>query len=210
MRKHVVQSGECLSSIAFANGFFWQSLWELPENAELRATRGSPFVLRPGDVLHIPELRQKTVVVDSNARHRFRRRGVPARLRLTLRIMDQPLANLPYTLEFGEELRQGTTDDQGTVDTHIPPDIERAILRVGEGEGALVYELLPRKLNPLDGIDGVQSRLTNLGYYRGPIDGKLDESTKAAIRQFQSDQGLVVSGELDAATLESLLRGHAC
>ena len=49
-----------------------------------------------------------------------------------------------------------------------------------------------------------QTRLSKLGYYRGAIDGDFGPQTSAAIRNFQIDSGLPVTGRLDSRTLRSL------
>lgn len=53
------------------------------------------------------------------------------------------------------------------------------------------------------GMDGqevtdLQTKLAELGYYNGNISGRYREGTRAAIREFQSDYGLDVTGEADA------------
>ena len=176
MKKHVVKADECISSIAFEHGFFWRSLWDLPQNSELKARRSSPFVLEPGDVVCIPELRARSANGASGFIHTFRRLGVPAQLHLRLRVLGQPLANLPYELEItGGTTLTGTTGTEGEVDVFVPPDTPRAILRVGAGDDAMVYDLTPRTLNPVESINGTQSRLANLGYYSGPLHGRQGE-----------------------------------
>ena len=50
----------------------------------------------------------------------------------------------------------------------------------------------------------VQQALTKGGYYRGPIDGNLGESTGAAISAYQREKGLPVTGDIDAKLLSSL------
>jgi len=79
---HTVQDGDCFDSIAMEHGFFPETLWNHGSNDDLREARKDPNVLLPGDIVHIPDL---TVGEESGAtekRHRFRRRGVPARLRI--------------------------------------------------------------------------------------------------------------------------------
>ena len=51
-----------------------------------------------------------------------------------------------------------------------------------------------------------QARLNALGYNVGTPDGKLGPKSVAAIRSFQQDKGLPVSGRLDTATLDALSR----
>ena len=50
----------------------------------------------------------------------------------------------------------------------------------------------------------VQTALAARGYDVGPIDGIMGSRTKAAIRAFQSDQGLEVDGRLSAGLVEKL------
>ena len=57
---HEVQEGECILSIAEAAGLFWETLWNHPDNADLKRERGSPHLLRPGDRLTVPELTKKS------------------------------------------------------------------------------------------------------------------------------------------------------
>jgi len=49
-----------------------------------------------------------------------------------------------------------------------------------------------------------QRVLSQRGYYRGAIDGIIGPQTRAAIRAWQADVGLPVTGNLDARTIRSL------
>ncbi len=53
-------------------------------------------------------------------------------------------------------------------------------------------------------IRQTQEALKTLGYQPGPVDGVSGPKTQGAIRKFQSDAGLPVSGVLDAQTLRTL------
>jgi Putative peptidoglycan binding domain len=53
-------------------------------------------------------------------------------------------------------------------------------------------------------VGAVQSELAKLGYYSGAIDGTLGDQTEAALARYQEDNGLSVTGIVDAATLQSL------
>ncbi len=50
----------------------------------------------------------------------------------------------------------------------------------------------------------VQQRLARLGYRPGPVDGRLGTKTRMAIRQFQKDRGLPVTGRIDSRFLKAL------
>lgn len=53
----------------------------------------------------------------------------------------------------------------------------------------------------------VQTALKRRGYYRGPIDGDIGSGSRAAIRAYQRDRGLSVTGRIDSALLRSLRIG---
>jgi Putative peptidoglycan binding domain len=50
----------------------------------------------------------------------------------------------------------------------------------------------------------VQVALARRGYYHGPIDGDIGPGTSAAIRAYQYDNGLRVTGYIDGALIRSL------
>jgi peptidoglycan hydrolase-like protein with peptidoglycan-binding domain len=45
-------------------------------------------------------------------------------------------------------------------------------------------------------VKNVQANLASLGYNPGPIDGRAGGQTRAAVRQYQADHGMAVTGEL--------------
>lgn len=59
-------------------------------------------------------------------------------------------------------------------------------------------------LLPDEVIANVQTALQNAGYYYGQITGSLGVDTRAAIGNFQRDNGLSITGAIDAATVEAL------
>lgn len=61
-------------------------------------------------------------------------------------------------------------------------------------------------LNPLT-MRLVEIRLAQLGLDTGSVDGRFDESTRRAIRRYQRDRELPVTGYLDETTLVRLLAG---
>jgi hypothetical protein len=81
---YIVKDGDCVSSIAFNHGFFWETLWNSGHNAELKSKRKDPNILQEGDVVHIPELTLKDESCATEKRHEFKLKGVPAKLKLRL------------------------------------------------------------------------------------------------------------------------------
>ena len=57
---------------------------------------------------------------------------------------------------------------------------------------------------PDDTVQAVQTLLTQLGYYTGPVDGIFGPTTRDAVANYQTAKQLDVSGSLSAPTLQSL------
>ena len=208
MLKHTIQQGECISSVAFRYGFFPDTLWNHPENAALKRLREDPNVLLEGDVVTVPDLDAGGVDAACEQRHRFRRKGVPEKLRL--RIEDDagaPVPNAPYTLTVDGVTRRGTTDGGGWVIESIPPDARAGTLLVGKPGEEQEHALELGRLDPITEISGVQARLRNLGY-DCEVTGRFDERTSGAVRKFQGDCALPVSGGVDDATRQEIKDRH--
>jgi hypothetical protein len=54
----------------------------------------------------------------------------------------------------------------------------------------------------------VQSALARRGYYAGPVDGVIGSGTRSAIRQFQNDDRLPVTGQIDGQLVQALKIGR--
>jgi N-acetylmuramoyl-L-alanine amidase len=201
-REHKVKAGECVSSIAFENGFAPDTLWDHPANADLRARRGSGNVLFPGDVVVVPDLRVKSVEAITARRHVFRRKGVPEKLRVRVARDGEPRARQSYILEIGGERRTGTTDAEGRIDEWIPPDARAARLIFADEE----FDLELGHLDPVTTDSGLRARLQSLGYLR---DRDAESSLVIqAIERFQQACHLDVTLEPDDATRDKLVEVH--
>jgi peptidoglycan hydrolase-like protein with peptidoglycan-binding domain len=53
----------------------------------------------------------------------------------------------------------------------------------------------------------VQTELRERGYYQGPITGVIDADSRRAIRSFQTDRRLPVTGSIDSKLLSALRIG---
>ena len=219
-----VQAGDCMSSIAYAHGFFWQTLWNDSSNADLKNKRKNPNVLMTGDVVHIPDLTVKQESGATEQQHKFMLKGVPEKLNLTLLDYDhKPRPNLDYLLVIDGNAREGKTDADGKLTESIPPNAMTGKLTFAapqrvDGTGkplpgepqnqVLILQL--GGLNPISEVSGLKARLSNLGFYKGPIDENLDPATKQAISSFQQKKGLPVTGVADDATRQKLqdIHGH--
>lgn len=69
--------------------------------------------------------------------------------------------------------------------------------------------LRPAPLYALTTTRGVQSALVQLGYDPGPVDGVMGPRTRAAVRAYQAQAGLVVDGAVGPLTRAALARSLA-
>lgn len=212
--EYVVSEGECISSIAMKTGHFWEKIWNDAANEELKEVRKDPNLLLPGDRVTIPEKTEKQEPGETEQRHRFERKGEPSQINMVIEENGEPRANQPYELVVDDRLtRTGTTDPNGRLIENIPGISKRAVLKVGPPEEGpaddiVTYDLDLGAVYPITELAGVQQRLENLGYAPGPIDGEWGPRTAQALRDFQEDNDLPVTGELDDATRDKLEEVH--
>jgi uncharacterized Zn-binding protein involved in type VI secretion len=198
-----VLQGECVSSIAKDTGHFWSTIWNHAANAELNGRRGDPNVLLPGDAVFVPGKRPKEDTGNTDMHHKYRRKGEPAQVRLKVLHRGEPLANERYVLEVGGDTKEGITDADGMLVEQIPGNARALKLTIGEQ----VHDLRLGTVDPIHTVSGVQTRLNNLGFACGAVDGNLGPRTQAALNLFRHSVGLPPSpsGELAPAVLQKLL-----
>lgn len=221
---HITQQGEHVTGIARDHGFFDPGpIWDDPSNAELAGRRQDGHILFPGDIIVIKEAESKTADGMTNARHRFKAAGSALRLHLRFHFHDgTPMAGFRY-----DAVLDGTTyyprDDfsksDGSVYFSLQPKSADARIQF-RGHGIPFnrgLRLLIGHLDPIDTETGQRARLNNLGYHAGDpaaLGGTIPEQEarefelRAALEEFQCDQGLRVDGIATAETLESLIRLH--
>ena len=202
-----VKQGDCISSIAFEHGFFADTLWNHPNNAELKKKRREMNILMPGDVVFVPDKRLKEAAEPTNNVHKFRCKNTPEKFRIQLLKMNEPRANEEYELEIEDLKFSGKTDSQGRIQQSIPPNARKGKLSLANG--AEIYQLQLGSLNPSDEITGTQGRLRNLGFYFGSIDGKMSDDLEQAIQEFQTIKNIEPDGELNAETKHALEQAYS-
>lgn len=192
-----VKQGDCIYSIAFEHGFFADTIWNHPTNAELKEKRGDPSVLMPGDQVFIPEKQLKEVSEPTNQVYKFRCKNTPKTLRIQFKYFETPIRDMAYRLVIDGNEKKGKTDNEGWLTCSISPDAKKAKVYLDDGTE---YELPLGYLNPIDEMTGIQGRLFHLGLFEGKIDGVYNDETKQALKVFQISQNLEPSGELDETT----------
>jgi hypothetical protein len=207
---YLVRPGDCIESIGVSYGLLWQTIWDAGENAELKSVRKNPNVLLPGDRVFIPEKANNQIACGSDSRHTFVRKGVPSELRLTVRYGGQALANTAFAMNIDGVFYTGETSGDGEVIQTIHPDAKKCHLKVGEEPNMVEYELQLGQQDPIEKLAGIKNRLINLGYDYSECRGEMSPATIGAIREFQSQEGLDITGEQDQATRDALKTAYGC
>lgn len=205
MADYKVKQGDCLSSIAAQYGISWDKIWNHPKNAKLKQQRRDPNILYPGDVLFVPDKEGKEESCTAEQKHKFKRKGVPAKLKLRILEGEEPRANVNYTLQIDGRIYNGTTDAEGKLEQTIPPNAQRGVL-ILEGDTPIILQL--GQLDPIETISGVQARLLNLNFDCGEVNGQENPQLEEALRGFQEKYNLQVTGQIDEATRNKLLEVH--
>jgi peptidoglycan hydrolase-like protein with peptidoglycan-binding domain len=86
--------------------------------------------------------------------------------------------------------------------TPLAVELESAVTLRGGGrlrgaEASTIYTAAER-------VRAAQQALAQLNYYRGPVNGRLDDDTRNALFQFQVDRGMRGTGNLDGRTVQAL------
>lgn len=206
---HTVGPSDDMASIAHRHGFFWETLWNLPENEPVKSERENPNVLLPGDQIHIPDKRKKIEDCADQQKHRFVRKGVPSKIHIVLRRDGEPRASLPYVFEIAGQKQEGQTGEDGSIELTIPPGASSGKLTLTDEGNTEVRTLAVGQLEPVATALGVQQRLANLRYDIRPT-GKEDDQTVAAANAFRADHELEAAPALDQTLRDKLVEVHGC
>lgn len=217
---YTVKQGDYLSKIAADNGFpDYTTIWNDPNNADLKAQRKNPNVLYPGDQVYIPDKQAKNYSKPTDKQHTFKSKTSTLKLRLKLaKFYSRPIANTPCDFYAGGNMVKVTSDANGIVEQTIPKTAQDAKLTVHQ-QITVNGQTLPDdfdltikigNLDPVDKLSGQVARLSNLGYYRKDVDEYDDPEFVSAVEEFQCDNGLKVDGDCGPQTQAKLKEVHGC
>jgi type VI secretion system secreted protein VgrG len=138
--------------------------------------------------------------------------------KLSVRILGvdrRPMLNKKYLLTVeGASYGDGkTTGSEGEIEHDVPEhaSVGQLTVWVGaypDGERLQWKVDIEPKLPEPDTVPGARIRLSNLGYYQGPPVEEIDERLGDAIRRFQTDVNLPITGRLDPVTALRILEIH--
>jgi hypothetical protein len=230
----VVGSDDCMVSIALASGHHWSTIWDHPGNRGLKEARRDPNVLLPGDRVTIPPLRERLEQAATGKRHTFRRRGVPAKLRLRFfkepryrlvnagidasdalhasggdpvleRERPEARAHAACVVEISGRTLRTVTDGDGCVELAIQGGESVAVITLEPGTAREARRTVRiGRLRPIDDPAGVRQRLENLGIACGDDPRAFAEG----VRAFQAMAGLPLGGPVDPPFRAKLLEIH--
>lgn len=225
--RHVLEAGECLESLARRHGFKdGKTIYDGPDNADLRKKRAAPADVMPGDTVVIPDRKKRDIAINKGKVNRFKIHLPEAMLRV--HVCDeagQPLAGKPYELTIYDDTVEGKTTSDGAVEAPVSLNVKAAKLVVYDSaakDGARwVWSLKIANLDAPETRAGAWQRLANLGYWSpGEAPEQTNSSAGAlsdeswvdplalAIRAFQHDEQLDETGRIDDATRKRLVERH--
>jgi hypothetical protein len=76
-KTYKIKEGDYLAKISSERGFYWKTIWEHPDNAEIKDKSNDPNILYMDDMLSIPDKSSKEESVPTEKRHVFKRKGLP-------------------------------------------------------------------------------------------------------------------------------------
>lgn len=220
-QRYTVRDNDTLSKIARQFHFLdkGDAIWNA--NPELQQkTGGNRDVLKSGWVLVIPDKAEKDDDRQTNKRHPFK---IPTtRKSLVLVLLDANGKEVEGDWQYrfvqeGQEPQRGTANNGKIILNNIDEEEPNAKIEI---YNSTVYthwntffpETISLEIGGLDpitegeeGIVAIQKILTNLGYYHGRLNGKLDSDTGAAIWGFKKEyMPDASSGEVDRAFCQKL------
>jgi len=211
-----IEPGDHLAALADEAGFAdWHTVWDAPENAELRDRRKEPGLLLAGDRVFVPDKQAgEGVKVKSGTTAKFRVKVSLARLRVVVCGFDgKPFAGAACTVTLDGAQVQVTTGADGVIELALPPGAREATL---ETNGAS-WTLKIGHLDPVEADAGLWARLRNLGYLIDDDsadtepDGAPDPELLAfALELFQRDHGLPIDGSDAASVIAKLKDAYGC
>lgn len=207
MKPYVIRQGDYLTRLSHRLGFAAEEVWNHPKNAELKAQREDGDMLKAGDILFVPDAPHKRLPFSKEATNRYVARVPRLPVSLTLTHNGEPIADMKYQILGLEEELEGTTSGEGAVEFEIDCNVREVVIEL---EDRRRYRVKLGDLDPADEPSGARQRLTQLGIYAAVTEGEDqyvahdEDQLAAALKAFQSQQGIEPTGELDEGTVSAL------
>jgi hypothetical protein len=132
--------------------------------------------------------------------------GGPVLFLQMVKVDDTPRPDLPYTLEVGSDSRQGVTSGQGNLREILPLGTTEAKLIVDKigVVGTETYDIrFVDELSVVTLADAVEV-LDSLAIDAGEVDEAMTLELQLALAEFQKNEGLTITQDLDDPTRDGL------
>jgi hypothetical protein len=208
-----VQPGEHLTGIAEELGLA-DTKTILSKSADSLSKRPHPEMLNPGETLTVPDLEPLKFTLATGKRHKLTIQRPKAKLRVTFDTFQgkaTAATDAEVTLEGKPAEKQSL--DSGKLEMKIAPACAQALVKVKSADDhrpEIHWRLKLGFLVRSESDEGALARLRNLGYYRAVASNAEPRERRAAIEEFQFDQGLTLSGTLDDDTKKKIEEIYGC
>ncbi|MFT3769479.1 MAG: peptidoglycan-binding domain-containing protein [Minicystis sp.] len=218
MRPYVVRQGDYLTKLAFVHGFDVEEVWNDPKNGEIRGLRKDHNILAPGDVVYLPVKEKEGLPIQKGVTNRYVAKVPKVPVKVRFRSGSERLANAKFTIEGEATPNTGTTDGDAQLELSVPAYVSEVCVVFPDLNER--YKLLVGHLDPEVERSGVRARLVHLGYmlpsareffgYDVGNYGEDDDAAQvaAAVRAFQRDNNLPITGVVDTDTQAALAAAH--
>jgi hypothetical protein len=222
VRPYVIRKGDYLTKLAHEMGFDPKFVWGHAKNKELVQKRKNQEVLKAGDILWIPDEARRKMPVESETDNSYVARVPKMPLVMTLKLGGKILKKEPFIVRGLGRLPDGTgakkeeltgeTDDKGVL--RLAPAVHVREIEIVLPKRKKELRVFVAGLAPDNELSGVRMRLKNLGYLGAKHQGAeryeaLDPvQLEAAVRAFQQDAGIEVTGVVDEKLTQKLVEVH--
>jgi hypothetical protein len=208
MRKEKISPSEHFDELAARHGVTVEKLKR--KNLHLDKDRKSGSLLNPGDEINIPGKERQTFNRPTDVKHSFKKKSPKKKLRLQFLEEGKPRDGLSAKLSVDGEDRDLATDGEGKLEVEIEAITTSAILILETEVGPEEYHLQIGDKDPISTDRGLQTRLSNLGFYGGNIDGDLGPVTNEALACFQYFHELYDSVGFDSKSRDKIESEYGC
>ncbi len=208
MVPYVVQQGQHLEQIAYRLGFDATTVWNAADNESLREQRPDPNILAAGDVLYVPDPKdRKWLSVTIGSVNRFRASRPRVKVQVKFAVDGMPCKNEAFTVVGDALPAGGTTGPDGLVSLSVP--VTTCGISVILTSRNMRFPVHVGHLDPVATDSGVTQRLKHLGLMPSPQSSPdPGEARLRGIAQFQARQNLPITGTMDDATRAALVSAH--